>query len=623
MAKSKTKSTPKPKKGKRVKPEHPFSTTTVENSFYFVRTAPRLYSAVDYFKTFDPKTSDKRRLHRHWANALQILLDSPDQQYFDQGKRLKLSWESPGNGLGAFWKEREDDETASDIEDNARDNIRKHSLRSAERNVLGAIHNLDDHSRSKRIRSEKKALGKENIDAENITMENGQGSHANDPYTKSRDENDNDTQDAEAHQSSGSPEALDANRALDGHESQALESNISRAPTDETQEASDIVQVSEGDDTGLDVGDEDLLSQKSTTSECERSRSLSRGIYYLTGDGSTDCSNALWTPWPVNGQDLAPTLWKYRECVIDAAQRVAPLTSSVERLAVNHIYLLERNDTTSSLYDAVGAEDWITITSGHIQQGMDDAALTQLQKLALEIGNLSHAQAEEHVLDWTGAHDIKKSLAGLVADDFLWTTPPFNEHELLIHVFDPLIKAYVCSVKTSTGRWDKVFPPSEKRRKGFEIDSRGRRPDFALQSSLRGKTCYLFFMEAKKERQGSAVQADLEKIAMMMKDAIDDMSSQGLDVSQIEVIGLVIVGTEGRLYAMRLEARGIYVMRFLTVIYAPRSQYDFSVLASTINTLIHVHDRLEQTLSDISSSQAAGVDFTRPGFHTPTRVYIA
>lgn len=147
--KSKTKSTPKSKKGKGgkgAKPAHPFSSATVENSFYFVRTAPCLYSAVDYFKTFDPKTSDKQRLHSHWTNALQILLESPEQQYFDQGRRLKLCWESPGNGLGTFWQEREDAETASDIEDAARDNIRKHSLRSAERNVLSAIHNLDDQS---------------------------------------------------------------------------------------------------------------------------------------------------------------------------------------------------------------------------------------------------------------------------------------------------------------------------------------------------------------------------------------------------------------------------------------------------------------------------------------------
>ncbi|KAF9079283.1 hypothetical protein BGX27_006665, partial [Mortierella sp. AM989] len=138
------KSTPKLEKGRKAKQAHPFSSAAVENAFYFVQTAPRLYSAIDYFKTFDPKPADKQRLHSHWTNALQILLNSPEQQYFDQGNRLKLSWESPGNGLGTFWQDQEDARSASDIEDAARDNIRKHSIRSAERNVLGAIHNLDD-----------------------------------------------------------------------------------------------------------------------------------------------------------------------------------------------------------------------------------------------------------------------------------------------------------------------------------------------------------------------------------------------------------------------------------------------------------------------------------------------
>ncbi|KAF9992472.1 hypothetical protein BGZ79_003034, partial [Entomortierella chlamydospora] len=76
-----------------------------------------------------------------------ILLNSPEQQYFDQGRRLRLCWESPGNGLGTFWQELKDAKTASDIEDAARDNIRKHSIRSAERNVLGVIHNLNDQNK--------------------------------------------------------------------------------------------------------------------------------------------------------------------------------------------------------------------------------------------------------------------------------------------------------------------------------------------------------------------------------------------------------------------------------------------------------------------------------------------
>ncbi|KAG0041205.1 hypothetical protein BGZ83_002167 [Gryganskiella cystojenkinii] len=138
--KSKARST---KKVNDAKPAHPFLSAAVENSFYFVQTAPRRYSAVDYFKTFDPRMSHKQRLHGHWSNALQILLNSQEKQFRDQGGRLKRNWELPENGLGSFWRDLEEAETISDVEDVARMNIRKRSLRSAERNILGATDNLD------------------------------------------------------------------------------------------------------------------------------------------------------------------------------------------------------------------------------------------------------------------------------------------------------------------------------------------------------------------------------------------------------------------------------------------------------------------------------------------------
>ncbi|KAF9079365.1 hypothetical protein BGX27_006527, partial [Mortierella sp. AM989] len=89
---------------------------------------------------------------------------------------------------------------------------------------------------------------------------------------------------------------------------------------------------------------------------------------------------------------------------------------------------------------------------------------------------------------------------------------------------------------------DQAFPPSQNRKKGLDENSLGRRPDFMLKTSIHGLVCYLFFMEAKKVRQGTAVvQDDLEKLASMMKDAIDDMSKQGINVCNVEVIGLHIV----------------------------------------------------------------------------------
>ncbi|KAG0286765.1 hypothetical protein BGZ98_004963, partial [Dissophora globulifera] len=295
--------------------------------------------------------------------------------------------------------------------------------------------------------------------------------------------------------------------------------------------------------------------------------------------------------------------------------------------AVNHIYLFQGNDTDSTLFDAVGLEDWRAITAIRIEKGLEDVEMLELQKLALKLGNLNHRESEELILSWSGSTSIKKVLVGLVENDFLWSSPPFNEHEMLIHIFDPFLKAYICGVEGSLGRWDQVFPPSQSRKKGLDESSLGRRPDFMLRTALRGIVCYLFFMEAKTARQGGAViQDDLEKLASMMKDAIDDISKQGVDVSKVEVICLHIVGTEGRLYAMKLEARGIYVLRSIAVVYTPRSHFDFGVLIATINVLMHIQKRLEKTISDISASHAAGEkgqDLTRPGFHTPTRVFKA
>ncbi|KAF8956968.1 hypothetical protein BGZ46_002283 [Entomortierella lignicola] len=72
-----------------------------------------------------------------------------------------------------------------------------------------------------------------------------------------------------------------------------------------------------------------------------------------------------------------------------------------------------------------------------------------------------------------------------------------------------------------------------------------RRPDFMLRTSLREIICYLFFMEAKKARQGSMIVQDgLEKMTGMTKDAIDDMSKHGINVGNVEVIGLHIVGQD-------------------------------------------------------------------------------
>ncbi|KAF9963111.1 hypothetical protein BGZ70_007620 [Mortierella alpina] len=212
----------------------------------------------------------------------------------------------PDKGLETFWDELEQAESATDVLNASRENVRKRSLRSAERNVLRAIDDIDENTNEdSRLgkRQRVPAYGKENeqpgfVDAHKV------------PHVRS--------QDAEA-------------------QAAEVEDVVTREDHDDT-EIQDEVDGSSQDDVGAQVDDvdqedtqtdcEELLSQRTTESECE----LARSVFYLTGNGSVDCSEALWTPWLVNQQDLAPKLWQHREAIIAKAQRLESLMGSTEKL---------------------------------------------------------------------------------------------------------------------------------------------------------------------------------------------------------------------------------------------------------------------------------------------------
>lgn len=87
-----------------------------------------------------------------------------------------------------------------------------------------------------------------------------------------------------------------------------------------------------------------------------------------------------------------------------------------------------------------------------------------------------------------------------------------------------------------------TFPPS-KRRKSFDSGLRSQRPDFFVCATLPSRQCHLFTVEIKKAAQGLVVQSDLEKLACEMKDAIDDLAMQKIDISSVRVFGMLVVGT--------------------------------------------------------------------------------
>jgi hypothetical protein len=80
----------------------------------------------------------------------------------------------------------------------------------------------------------------------------------------------------------------------------------------------------------------DAASENSDVSrivlEADPAAASTTATYYLTGDGSTNCSKKLWEPWVVQGKDISDNLWRFRQVVCQKARALQPLVGSVEKL---------------------------------------------------------------------------------------------------------------------------------------------------------------------------------------------------------------------------------------------------------------------------------------------------
>lgn len=108
---------------------------------------------------------------------------------------------------------------------------------------------------------------------------------------------------------------------------------------------------------------------------------------------------------------------------------------------------------------------------------------------------------------------------------------------------------------------EKEFQPSKERRQTDTPDSKGRRPDYFLKVDLLGLECFLFVLEAKKHRHTSPVQTDLEKVGNQLKDSIDYLARNRVDISGVRVYGAVVVG-KYRIFLFFFFSTILYLISF-------------------------------------------------------------
>ncbi|KAF9574842.1 hypothetical protein EC968_005320 [Mortierella alpina] len=304
-------------------------------------------------------------------------------------------------------------------------------------------------------------------------------------------------------------------------------------------------------------------------------------VLYDTGEGILDYPLSWQTPWVLDDVNVADLLWDFRRSVV---ARLPSLQAPIEALALNHIYLIRQNDNASSLFSALGSAVWSAVLSNTLQQRIESPILPDVFDAAYNISIMSYIEARDWIMRWQGDLDVKSLLTSMLATSALWDNSHDNEAGLIRKKFDPFFTVFICPIKHLNVFWDMTFPPS-KRRKSSDPTLRGQRPDFFACAALPKRQCYLFTVEVKKATQGLVVQSDLEKLASEMRDAMDDLAKQMIDISS------------GHIYSMTLEANGLYVMRSYTTIYAPRSHKDLGGLALTINAFKNLKADVEESIA--------------------------
>ena len=117
------------------------------------------------------------------------------------------------------------------------------------------------------------------------------------------------------------------------------------------------------------------------------------------------------------------------------------------------MYLFDQEDSKSSLFHALGANHWSTITKSTLRTRVTKDMLSEIGTKAVEISRMVHEDAQDHTDSTAGNREIRRLLTSLFEDDFLWDRADFNELELVQHLFNPFLKTFFGGMPGCKGRW--------------------------------------------------------------------------------------------------------------------------------------------------------------------------
>ncbi|GES92169.1 hypothetical protein GLOIN_2v1885930 [Rhizophagus clarus] len=168
--------------------------------------------------------------------------------------------------------------------------------------------------------------------------------------------------------------------------------------------------------------------------------------------------------------------------------------------------------------------------------------------------------------------------------------------------------------------WANSESASSKERRILDRKNHGRKPDFWVLSKINDINVKFLFGEIKSPLSTNPNKS-IVKLAEFMKGSLDFIINRYGYASGLETYGILICGSEIKIYCMDLIYDGLYRCNLLSKMLLPTENANFINIINVISTLYSLADRIRSSVCIVNSFQSPIQSYCRKSNSSPQKIH--
>lgn len=148
--------------------------------------------------------------------------------------------------------------------------------------------------------------------------------------------------------------------------------------------------------------------------------------------------------------------------------------------------------------------------------------------------------------------------------------------------------------------WANGESESSKERRLLDGHNHGRKPDFRILTKIDDTDRELMFGEIKPPHCLNTVNKSIIKLAEFMKGSLDLIINIYGYVAGLETYGILICGSEIKIFSIDLAYEGLYRFNLLSKVLFPTENANFLNIITVVSTLYSLLERVKSTICTIN-----------------------